>query len=57
MDLKVFMEPLGENIWVLENKILVENVDLEGHQHMGDNLRAWDLMKKKYFNSVNHWSE
>ena len=39
MDLKVFLEPPGENIWVLEKEILVENVGLESHQHMGDNLR------------------
>lgn len=40
IDLEVFMEPPGETIWLLEKKILVENIGLERQQHMGDDLKS-----------------
>lgn len=46
IDLNISMEPPGENIQVLEGEILVGNIDMESHQHVGDHLKSWELMKK-----------
>lgn len=40
------MEHLDEDVWVLEREILVGNMDLKSHQHMGGNLKPWKLMEK-----------
>lgn len=40
IDLEVFIEAPGKTIWLLEKKILVENIRLERQQHMGDDLKS-----------------